>query len=68
MGELKKGVLVFGWLTNGVGVLVLRYKSEPEAPNDSGGTNFTVTMDDSQEYAALFYDDMEAVVELEVAY
>lgn len=54
MGEIKKGVLVFGWLTNGVGVLVLRYKSEPEAPNDSGGTNFVVTMDDGQEAVCCF--------------
>jgi hypothetical protein len=67
--ETQKRVLVFGWPTNGVGVWVLRYKSEREVPNDFGRTNLVVTMDEKievmREYGALFYEDAGDVEELE---
>ncbi|KAM3074476.1 hypothetical protein ACMFMF_006485 [Clarireedia jacksonii] len=66
--EIQKRVLVFGWPTDGVGVWVLRYKSEREVPNDFGRINLVITMDEKievmKEYGALFYEDMGAVEEL----
>lgn len=71
MTEMQKRVLVFGWPTDGVGVWVLRYKSEDEVPDDFGRINFVVTMDEKirvmKEYGALFYDDVGAVEELKDA-
>jgi hypothetical protein len=69
--EIQKRVLVFGWPTDGVGVWVLRYKSEREVPNDFGRINLVVTMDEKiavmKEYGALFYEDVGDVEELEGA-
>lgn len=65
---LEMRVLVLGWPTDGVGVWVLRFRSERELPRDFGRVGLAVSMDERvrvmREYGALFYEDAGLVEEL----
>lgn len=66
--EMEKRVLVFGWPTDGMGVWVLRFRSEREVPRDFGRVGLAVSMDEKvqvmKEYGAVFYEDAGGLEEL----
>ena len=70
--ETEKRVLVFGWPSDGVGVWVLRFKEEWMKPRDFGKVHMAVDIDERvqvmREYGAVFYGDVDEVVELREGY
>ena len=66
--ELEKRVVVFGWPSDGVGVWMLRFKSENELPRDFGRLGMVFSMDERvkvmKEYGATFYNDLNEAEEL----
>lgn len=66
--EQEEKVVVFGWPTDGVGVWVLRYKSDREMPRDFGRISLAMNMEEKiqmmKEYGATFVGDVTQVEEL----
>ncbi|KAJ5880617.1 uncharacterized protein N7473_011670 [Penicillium subrubescens] len=66
--EEEEKVVVFGWPTDGVGVWVLRYKSDREMPRDFGRISLAMNMEEKiqmmKEYGATFMEDVTQVKEL----
>ncbi|RAH53437.1 hypothetical protein BO85DRAFT_504052 [Aspergillus piperis CBS 112811] len=67
--EEEEKVMVYGWLINGVGVWVLRYRSTSQISRDFGRMSFAMNMDERiqimKEYGATFFEDVTQVKELD---
>jgi hypothetical protein len=65
--EAESKFLVFGWLSDGPGVWVLRYASEDEVPEDFGMVRIALDMDEKIEavrkFGAEFVADVSEVEE-----
>jgi len=66
--EVEGKVLVFGWLSDGVGVWALPFGSEREVPRDFGRVGLAVSMDERvrvmREYGAVYDEDVGGLEEL----